>query len=98
MLNSSCLTAPLSYKNKAKEEIEEVVVTTKVETVEEKLVERKEAVVEEEPSKVLPVTEATLKTTSARQEVLKIFAAVAIFAFVSLLLLSFVRSVGNGKN
>lgn len=95
MFDSPCLPGPLPYQNEAKEEKQKVIITTKVETVEEKTVEKKESVAKEMPAQSAPVKEAPSKPTSGKQEVLKVFAALIVFVFFALLLLSFVRIVGD---
>ncbi len=95
MFNFPCLSGPLPYQNEAKEEKQNVVITTKVETVEEKTVEKKVSVAKAKPSQSAAVKEAPSKPTRGKQEVLKVFAALIVFVFFALLLLSFVRSVGD---
>lgn len=89
------MPGPLPDQNNAKEEKEQVIVTTKVETIEEKTV--KESVVKEEPAQSLTVKDAPSKT-SGRQEVLKVFFTLIAILFLALLLLSFVREVGDEKS
>ena len=99
MFNFLCITGPLPYKSEAKEEKEEVVVTTKVQSVKETKVKQEESVVNKMPTKRSPVNEAPSKTKGTGiQEVLKVFAALFVFTFFALLLLSFVRGVGDVKN
>ena len=50
------------------------------------------------PIKRLPVNEAPTKTTKGGQEVFKLFAALVVFTFVVIVLLSFVPEVGDGKS
>lgn len=95
MFNFLCITGPLPYKSEAKEEKEEVVVATKVQSVKETKVKQEESVVNEMPTKRSPVNEAPSKTTKGRQEVLKVFAGLCVFTFFMLLLLSFVHKVGE---
>lgn len=70
-------------------------VTTKTETVDEIKVKKNESIVNEEPSKALPVTEATSVAINARKEVLKVLAAVVVLTFFILLLFSLFRVVGD---
>ena len=95
MFNSPCLPGQLASLNEAKEEKEQVVITTKVETVKEETVKQKESVAKELPTQSSPVKEAPPPPTTGKQEVLKVFAALIVFLFFALLLLSFVRGVGD---
>jgi len=88
---------PLPYKSEAKEEKQEVV-TTKVQSVEETNIKQEKSVVNKMPIKRSPVNEATTKTMKGRQEVLKVFATLLVFTFIVILLLSFVREVGDRKS
>lgn len=98
MFNCLCITGPLPYKSEAKEEKQEVVVTTKVQSVEETNIKQEKSVVNKMPIKRSPVNEAPTKTMKGRQEVLKVFATLLVFTFIVILLLSFVHEVGDGKS
>ena len=95
MFNVLCITGPLPHKIEEKEEKQDVVVATKVQSVKETNIKQEESVVSEMPVKKSPVNEAPTKTTKGGQEVCKVFAALLVLTFIVILLLSFVPEVGD---
>ena len=77
------------------EEKEEVKITERVEIKQEK---HQESVVKETVSQETTLNgDSTVRTSDGRREVLKMVAALAVFTLVTLLLFSFIPSVGDSE-